>query len=193
MTTDDTQTPNDSAIERRLRVPNLEVRRLFQRELLNRSLRFAGARAQLDRLHRSLVSADQEAFVQSLFTILRTTPSYHDLRSERDYHVLMLGLLYAVPGYRPALSNRESGDGRCDVLLEPLPERTAELPAIAMELKRLVGADDEALAKNAHDVALGQAKRLGYGTGLRGNGAWLWGVSFCGKHAAAACERVRQN
>ena len=86
---------------------------------------FAGSRERLDALHRTLVAGDADAFSRVMRQVLLDTPSYHDLQQERDYHALMLGLLYAVPGYRPATSNRESGDGRCDVLLEPVPERAA--------------------------------------------------------------------
>jgi len=115
--------------------------------------------------------------------------------------VLVLALLYAVPGYRPATSDRESGDGRCDVLLEPLPGQAERLDAHAMELKMLrdgagggPGTTDEeieaALDSAARDVALAQAERLEYGHGLAGAGLVRWGVAFCGKRVACVCERV---
>ena len=191
VTTRDTGVPNDDEMLRRLRVPNLEVVRLFNKELTDRSVVMAGTRERLDALHRALVAGDSEAFAHLMRRVLLDSPSYHDLLAERDYHVLLLGLLYAVPGYRPATSNRESGDGRCDVLLEPLPGNAPNLPAIAMEVKFVspgggVDASDEELARVAREDALAQAVRLGYGHGLAGTGLLRWGIAFSGKRVAVA-------
>lgn len=191
VTTVDTGASNDVKRVRCLRVPNYEVSELFEAELIDRSVRMAGGDTNLRALHRALAAGDTASFAAVLRRILLDSPSYHDLRGERDYHVLMLGLLYAVPGYRPATSNRESGDGRCDVLLEPLPERAGELPVVAMELKHVAptkegSASDEALERTAREVALAQARRLEYGHGLAGTGITLWGIAFSGKHVAIA-------
>ena len=105
--------------------------------------------------------------------------------------MLVLALLYAVDGYRPATSDRESGDGRCDVLLEPLAGEAGRLPAHAMELKLDRGAEtDGALEACARGVALAQAERLAYGHGLAGVGLVRWGVAFCDKRVAVVCERA---
>ena len=191
VTTDDTGFPNDDAKLRRLHIPNQEVRRLFGKELLARATRLAGSEVRLRALHRAVAGSDAEGAQDVLRRILLDSPSYHDLVDEGDYHVLLLALLYSVPGYHPATSNRESGDGRADVLLEPLPGEVDGLPAIAMELKLDKGADgDEVrLSVCARDVALAQADRLGYGHGLDGSGLVRWGIAFCGKHVACVCER----
>jgi hypothetical protein len=58
-----------------------------------------------------------------------------------------------------------------------------------MELKLdKAAATDETLVTCARDVALAQARRLGYGHGLSGSGLVRWGVAFCGKRVAVACE-----
>ena len=190
VTTEDTGRPNDDEMPRELHIPNLEVRRLYQKELLARAARLAGSEARLAALHRAVASADAPVAEDALRRILLDAPSYHDLARESDYHVLLLALLYSVPGYRPATSDRESGDGRCDVLLEPQPAEAGRLPANAMELKLDKGAkDDDALAACARDVALAQAERLGYGHGLAGAGLVRWGIAFCGKRVAVVCER----
>ena len=164
---------------------------LFSGELLDRAERMAGSSERLGVLHRAVVAADAQAAQATLRQILLDTASYHDLVDEGDYHVLLLALLYAVPGYRPAISDRESGDGRCDVLLEPLPKEVGRLPAHAMELKLIRGCEDEhKLADCARDVALVQADRLEYGRGLSGAGLVRWGIAFGGKRVACACERV---
>ena len=190
VTTDDTGMANDSKMTRRLRIPNLEVRELFSGELLVRATRMAGSEQRLRALHRAVVASDAEGAQVALRSILLDAPSYHDLVDEGDYHVLLLALLYAVDGYCPATSNRESGDGRADVLLEPRPSEAGGRPAIAMELKldRKAGDDESRLAVCARDVALAQAVKLGYGHGLAGTGLVRWGIAFCGKHVACVCE-----
>ena len=191
VTTSDTGRPNDDEMPRELRIPNLEVGRLYGKELLARATRLAGSERTLAALHRAVAAADAPAARDALRRILLDSASHHDLVDEGDYHVLLLALLYAVPGYRPATSDRESGDGRCDVLLEPLPSEAGRLPAHAMELKVDRSArDDEALAACARDVALSQARRLSYGHSLAGAGLVRWGVAFAGKRVAVACERV---
>ncbi|MBO7675163.1 MAG: AAA family ATPase [Atopobiaceae bacterium] len=191
VTTNDTGTPNDDAMPRELHIPNLEVRRLYGRELLARATRLAGSGERLAALHRAVSAADAPATRDALRRILLDSASHHDLTREADYHVLLLALLYAVDGYGPATSDRESGDGRCDVLLEPLPAEAGRLPAHAMELKLCKSAEtDDALAACARDVALAQARSLSYGHGLAGAGLVRWGFAFCGKRVAVVCERA---
>ena len=191
VTTRDTGRPNDDTMPRRLYVPNLEVGRLYSKELLARATRPAGSEARLRALHRAIVACDATAVRDALRSILLDAASYHDLTGEAGYHVLVLALLYAVDGYRPATSDRESGDGRCDVLLEPMPSEAGRLPAHAMELKVDKSAQtDDKLAACARDVALAQAERPAYGHGLAGAGLVRWGVAFCGKRVAVVGERA---
>ena len=191
VTTRDTGRPNDGKMPRRLYVPNLEVREMYSDELLARATRLAGSEARLRALHRAVAACDAPAAQDALRRVLLDAASYHDLTGEAGYHVLVLALLYAVPGYRPATSDRESGDGRADVLLEPVPSEAGRLPAHAMEIKLDKSADtDGALEACARDAALAQAERLAYGHGLAGAGLVRWGVAFCGKRVAAVCERV---
>lgn len=60
-----------------------------------------------------------------------------------------------------------------------------------MELKLNKAADggEVGLSTCAHDMALAQVDRLGYGHGLDGAGLVKWGIAFCGKHVACVCER----
>ena len=162
VTTRDTGRPNDDTMPRRLYVPNLEVGRLYGKELLARATRLAGSEARLRALHRAVVACDATATRDALRRILLDAASYHDLTGEASYHVLVLALLYAVDGYRPATSDRESGDGRCDVLPEPMPSEAGRLPAHAMELKvdKSAQTDDELLARARRRARPGRAPGL---------------------------------
>lgn len=195
VTTDDVGHPEDAALTRRLRLPNREVRALFDREFLERANRLASG-GRLAGLHEALLAGDAHRFGELLSCIVEESASFRDLAFEGPCHMLLMGMLYEVPGYRYPTSNRESGLGYSDILLEPQPEHAARLPVIALEVKRArtaAGGDvenPEELARHARDVALAQAVEKRYGAGLPGAGRVLWGVSFSGKRVAVACKAV---
>lgn len=122
LTTDDTGAANDDSRPRRLRVPNHEAERLFQKELIDRAKRLAGSESRLKTLHAAVVRDEPQTLEEALRQILLDGPNFLDLADEGRCHMLLLALLYGVPGYRPPTSNRESDDGRSDVLLEPRVE-----------------------------------------------------------------------
>lgn len=194
LTTDDVERPNDSTLPRRLRLPNLEVRGLFSGEFLDRANRLAvGGR--LENLHKALLAGNAARFQEVLGRIVEESASFRDLSGEAACHMLLMGMLYEVPGYHYPVSNRESGLGVSDILLEPRPENAGRLPAVAIEVKRARTAsggdlDADGLASHARDVALSQALARDYGAGLAGRGRTLWGVSFSGKRVACAKEEV---
>ncbi|MCQ2404269.1 MAG: ATP-binding protein [Lentisphaeria bacterium] len=86
--------------------------------------------------------------------LLKRTISYHD-RAENFYHGFIAGLLASIDGWR-CESNRESGDGRPDIILH-----TSDAPdcAIAIEIKP-AGSRDELEAKAR--LALEQALKRDY-------------------------------
>jgi PD-(D/E)XK nuclease superfamily len=64
-----------------------------------------------------------------------TLPSYHDVKGakpETFYHGMMIGLLASLEPDYEVRSNRESGNGRPDVLIKP---RIAGKPGAVLELK----------------------------------------------------------
>ena len=75
-------------------------------------------RDRLRRFREALLGLDADGLSRALDAVLDESPSYLDLTSENGHHMLLLGLLYDVPGYRFPRSNRERGDGRPDVTLE---------------------------------------------------------------------------
>lgn len=195
LTTSDTSFPNDSTRERRLRVPNHEVRELYTKELLVRAARVSGGERVLRELHAACASGDVSRMDAILGSIVLDSPSFYDLADEGRCHMLLLAMLYGMPGYRPPESNRESGLGRSDILLRPDAAYASTLPAIVIEVKRARDTKDNdlevgQLAAHARDVALAQALEREYGHGVEANGRLVWGVSFSGKLVRCACERV---
>lgn len=198
VTTDDIAFPNDDMMPRRLRLPNREVAWLYRREFTERTQSVIGDLDLLLRLRQALVSGDEAALARSLDELLTKSPSYFDLVSENSYHMLLLGLVCDLPGYRFPLSNRESGDGRPDIVLIPELEHQNSLAAIVIEVKdvrgTLPGSEGLATAEGGLDLlakrTLAQARGRRYGADLPGRGLLFWGVAFRGKVASCKCRRM---
>ena len=153
-----------------LRIPNREVRSEYGSvfsSVLNRSL---GDDSQVRKLGRALLAGDSETFERDLGDVLKQTVSYHDLggrQPERVYQAFVLGLLVHLNATHAVTSNRESGYGRCDVLVCP---RQAGQPGVVLELKVLDPRKSEAMDQ-ALDSALAQIRDRDYAAGLRARGA----------------------
>jgi hypothetical protein len=185
VTTHDVSEPNDVGVPRRLEVPNLEVRKLFIRELMERAATAAGDRDALARLHEALVSGDENSLVWELEEALLTSVSYHDLCSENSCHMWLLSLRYGMSGYRFPRSNREVGRGRPDVVCEPDAAHEKVLPAIVVEVKFAKVATKDELEALAKEALYTQVLRRRYEHGLTRNDAVLWSVAFDGKKNVA--------
>ena len=187
LTTDDTGEPNNTRMRRELRVPNREVGLLYRDEFADRSELFAGNRARLADFHEALKAADAPACADALRRILLDSPSALDLVRENSYHMLLVGLLYYVYGYKFPVSNREAGEGRADVLLVPEQENVGKLPGIVIEVKWGDGLDDGGLGALSEE-ALGQIDAKAYSHAFPPGPVLRWGVAFSGKRVAAVCS-----
>ncbi len=111
---------------------------------------------------------------------------------ERFYHGFVLGLMVELADRYVITSNRESGFGRYDVMLEPRPESgVAELDAIILEFK-VQDADEKELADTVTD-ALRQITEKDYQAALVARGIpeeriRKYGFAFCGKRVLIGGE-----
>lgn len=112
-----------------LRVPNQEVMRAF-RELT--SLYLGIREGNMSQMFLRLEEGRIEAFVDGYRRVLRSLPSYHDLKEENSYHMMMLGMCTFLSRDYEVKSNRESGKGRSDITLKA---RRKDYPNIIMEFK----------------------------------------------------------
>lgn len=164
-----------------VRVPNREVWRAF-RELTAFCLQVE--ETEISRMLYALRDGRPEEFARIYQRILLELPSYHDLKDENSYHMMLLGMCAFMRKDYEVQSNRESGEGRCDILLY---SRRQNLPGIILEFKytREESEDLEALAQKALD----QIREKNYDAGMHG-GSWHFGLAHRGKKAAVRWEKL---
>ncbi len=188
LTTDETALPNDAQSLRPLRIPNLEVARLYRAEIIERFLTVAGGRTRSMRLHEALVAGDEEAFGLELARIAESAASSFDLTSENSWHMLLLGLLFNIRGYGDPRSNREHGLGRPDIRIEPVesPFARGKRPLVTIELQYRRQASAQDLAELA-EAALRQIEERHYDEAPlppQAQGRVRWGIACSGKIVA---------
>ena len=108
-------------------------------------------------------------------------PSEH-LEPERFYHGFVLGLIVDLEGKYRITSNRESGFGRYDVVMEPLQDH---LDAVIMEFK-VQNMQKENSLESTVENALRQIEEKNYDAELLAKGMKKerirhYGFAFCGK------------
>jgi hypothetical protein len=162
----------------RLKIPNLEVRMAYRKEILGYIVPSQGEIVLRDMLC-SMADGDAEGFLENLSELLRDFVSYHDTaQPETFYHGLMLGFSVLMEGEYRVESNRESGYGRFDIAFFPLKPGT---PGVILELKSVKS--EEELEETAQ-AALGQIREKSYPAELARQGVkevWNYGIAFCGK------------
>lgn len=137
---------------------------------------------------KALLLDDVKAMNLYMNRVALETFSYFDMgkapsleEPERFYHGFVLGLMVELAGRYILTSNRESGFGRYDVMLEP---KRAEDNAYIIEFK-VQDTDEKELADTVLD-ALRQIDRQNYETALAAKGIARerirkYGFAFCGK------------
>ena len=128
-----------------LTIPNKEVAGIYRNTILewfDKRLKVTD----LNNLHKAILEGDCETFENEVSELLLETISFYDY-AENYYHGFLCGLLKGCNHYT-VISNRESGNGRPDILFKHLSVRGQ---AVIMELKvvkefdRMESGCDEAL------------------------------------------------
>jgi hypothetical protein len=151
-------------------VPNAEValglRTLVQHWLAGQ----VGGSNEVRELLSALLQGKAPVVEKLLSRMAKINASYFDTggpEPERFYHGLVIGLLAGLGPRYEVRSNRESGFGRCDVMVLP---RTAKQPGVVLELKRVDEGAGETVEK-ALAAALAQIRARDYAAELRERGA----------------------
>lgn len=163
-------------------IPNKEIY-LCYRKIITSYFDAQKSRVNADILYKALLSHDADGFSAEITKLLNSSISFYD-RAENFYHGLIAGLLANNPYYRLE-SNRETGDGRCDIVLYQQDDNET---AIIMELK-ICGEYEsvkpkcrEALRQINEKHYSREAEQRGYRNIIK------YGIAFKGKLCGAICE-----
>lgn len=174
--------------EYELTLTNYEVKRMFYNMVRGW---FQDSRADYNDFVKALLVGDKKAMNAYMNRVALNTFSYFDTgkrpsgeEPERFYHGFVLGLIVDLQNRYVITSNRESGFGRYDVMLEPRDPQTDD--AIILEFK-VYDPDGEETLKDTVEEALGQIERKQYAAqlvsrGIPGENIRSYGFAFQGKH-----------
>ncbi|HSN87471.1 MAG TPA: AAA family ATPase [Thermoanaerobaculia bacterium] len=182
----------------RLSIPNREVRQVYATTFRAwMKARLEGHGGGLERLTAALLGGDAARLEEQLQAFVTNLLSYQDTGAsdpERVYHGFVLGMLAVMEPEYLVRSNRESGDGRPDVMIRA---REPGKPAAVLELK--VARKGEKTPAAALREGLGQIRERRYEAELLSAGASVvhaFAVAFDGKRvwvkaggAAAAAKK----
>ena len=164
-----------------LRLPNMEIRRVYSTEILSwmRETKVGNAASEIE---KAFYLRNGDRLKKALEDYMITCISSYDGAVEGFYHGMMLGLVAILSSCYYIRSNRESGDGRFDLQLEP---KTNMDPGILMEFKIAKSSDKDKLLYLANE-ALQQISEKQYDVEMKDRGITdisKYGIAFAGKHA----------
>ena len=159
-----------------LSIPNKELTNVYYKEIIahlsdNMSMNIAYT------VSKALMEKDIYLLKKSLNTFLLEAISFHDTVNENYYHGLLLGISLLFHEKYFVRSNRESGNGRYDIALEP--KNIGRLPGIIIEVKSK-NDNAEALAALAKK-ALEQIDAKQYDADMKSRGVqavYKYGIAF---------------
>ena len=171
-----------------LQIPNLEILRLFTREIAQNFTGYRGV-SDITNMMDEMLKGNAVLFEEDLNRILRNSVSYHDAANgESFYHGMRLGFCVLLKDTHIVQSNRESGYGRCELALIPTDRRNY---GGIMEFKR--AADEGQLEEKALE-ALAQIEELSYIAEFQQRQiekVWKYGIAFCGKKVCLRGQSAR--
>jgi len=123
--------------EHPLRIPNREIMEFFEDRFIDR---FTGNYQKFSDTIRYLRAGNIEKFGEVLQNEVISSLSYFDTdKDEKYYKVFLIGIFVALMNDYVRLSERESGHGRADLILEP---KKKENPGYIFEFK-VAGSEEE--------------------------------------------------
>lgn len=171
-----------------LKLPNTEIRRVYNTEILS-WLRLQPSGAVIPEIEKAIYLGDSDRLQKALRSYMISCISSFDGAAEGFYHGMVLGLVASLSSRYYIRSNREAGEGRFDLELEP---KDASLSGIVMEFKAAKAADETVLSGLAEE-ALKQIRKKQYVTDLSKRGMKsivTYGIAFSGKQVVVKSSQV---
>ena len=171
--------------EHPLRIPNREIMEFFEDRFIDR---FTGNYQKFSDTIRYLRAGNIEKFGEILQNEVISSLSYFDTdKDEKYYKVFLIGIFVALMNDYVRLSERESGYGRADLILEP---KKKENPGYIFEFK--VANSEEELESYAEE-GFEQIKEKKYDTELINHGVTeiiYIGLAFYKKKLKMKYEKI---
>lgn len=172
-------------------IPNREVHEVFVLQIQEWFQRSVAKEESMPEFSKAILEADAEGLQKQLNVIMSRMISVLDTKAREEqkenfYHGLLLGLLRGSNPDWLIKSNRESGDGYSDILIEP------ENPDAGIIIEVKYAASISGLDK-ACENAMAQIKNRRYDEAFRENGRCdilAYGIAFHKKRCRVVCERV---
>ena len=165
-----------------IKIPNYEIQTFFKKGFIDK---FLVSGNYFNPMMDALLDGDIEEFERRLQNIFLVNTSFYDLKGEKVYHSLFLGMLIWLRDKYEVKSNGERGHGRYDAMLIPLDKIK---PAYIFEFK--VSKTIKGLTAKAEE-ALEQIKEKQYDAGLKEKGIskiYKIGIAFKGKNVKVKYE-----
>ena len=156
-----------------LALTNLEIQFMFEDMILRW---FNPAKSETNEFIKALITGDIEAMNAYMNKVALKTISYFDTGNvpsdeepERFFHGFVLGLMVDQSDNYIIISNRESGFGRYDIMLEPKDKQSEKYPGIVIEFKVINPRRENSLEETV-EAALKQIQDKNYDAELINRG-----------------------
>ena len=179
----------ESYNEYELAITNREILFMFRKMILRW---FTPAKRETNEFIKALINGDVESMNAYMNKVTLKTISYFDSGNspsdeepERFFHGLVLGLMVDQTENYIITSNRESGYGRYDIMLEPIDKSNEKQPGIVIEFK-VINPKKEKTLEETVEAALNQIEDKGYDAelvkrGVKKENIHHYGFAFKGK------------
>ena len=152
----------------KVKLPNYEIKLLFQ-QIINDWFRNKVIGNDLKSILKDLITLNLKEYEKKFDILVREMFSYMDVgenTAENFYHAFVLGMLVGLKDTYYVNSNRESGIGRYDIMLEPKDKNEN---SFIMEFKVLEDKEEKTI-KETIENAKKQIEEKGYEQNLRERG-----------------------
>ena len=172
-----------------LKLTNYEVMQMFGAMI---EQWFGGDNVPYNEFVEAMLSADLESMNEYMSRVTTNIISYFDTGNspsdeepERFYHGFVLGLMVDQIDNYIVTSNRESGFGRYDIMLEPIDKNNVHYPGIIIEFKVINPRKENSLEETV-EAALKQIEEKNYDAelikrGVKAENIHHYGFAFKGK------------
>ena len=154
---------------------------------------FTPAKHETNEFIKALINGDVESMNEYMNDVaLQTFSSFDSGKKESEkkapenfYHGFVLGLMVDQTENYLIISNRESGYGRYDIMLEPIDKSNEKLPGIVIEFK-VINPKKETTIEDTVEAALEQIEEKKYDAelikrGVKKENIHHYGFAFKGK------------